>query len=100
MARPGGKNTPFVYSGTLIVRGEGMAVVRRPGRDPTDQLSFIGYGLADRPRRLRLTQVNPTVAPPWHDAHAIAEEAIRKQPLAAVSLAAAAGFLLAMLVRR
>ena len=29
-----------------------------------------------------------------------AEEAIRKQPLAAVSLAAAAGFLLAMLVRR
>jgi len=29
-----------------------------------------------------------------------AEEAIRKQPLAAISLAAAAGFLLAMLVRR
>ena len=31
MPRPGGDNTPFVYSGTLIVHGQGIAVVRATG---------------------------------------------------------------------
>ena len=26
MARPGGEGTPFVYSGTLVVGGEGTAI--------------------------------------------------------------------------
>jgi len=29
--RPGGDQTPFVYSGTLIVQGQGIAVVRATG---------------------------------------------------------------------
>ncbi len=29
--RPGGDNTPFVYSGTMIVQGQGIAVVRSTG---------------------------------------------------------------------
>jgi Ca2+-transporting ATPase len=31
MARPGGDNIPFVYSGTLVVQGFGVAVVRATG---------------------------------------------------------------------
>jgi Ca2+-transporting ATPase len=31
MTRPGGENLPFVYSGTLIVQGQGMAQVRFTG---------------------------------------------------------------------
>ncbi|NJD57681.1 MAG: cation-translocating P-type ATPase [Nitrospirae bacterium] len=31
MPRPGGDNTPFVYSGTLVVHGQGIAVVRATG---------------------------------------------------------------------
>jgi len=31
MPRPGGDQTPFVYSGTLVVQGQGIAVVRATG---------------------------------------------------------------------
>ncbi len=31
MQRPGGDHTPFVYSGTLVVQGQGIAVVRATG---------------------------------------------------------------------
>lgn len=31
MGRPGGEGTPFVYSGTLVVAGQGLAVVRETG---------------------------------------------------------------------
>ncbi len=31
MARPGGDDTPFVYSGTLVVQGQGIAEVRATG---------------------------------------------------------------------
>jgi len=43
MARPGGENTPFVYSGTLVVHGEGLAVVRATG--PRSELGRIGQAL-------------------------------------------------------
>jgi len=43
MARPGGENTPFVYSGTLAVHGEGVAVVQATG--PGSELGRIGQSL-------------------------------------------------------
>ncbi|WP_428685061.1 cation-translocating P-type ATPase [Reyranella sp.] len=43
MARPGGENTPYLYSGTLAVRGEGVAVVRATG--PNSELGRIGQSL-------------------------------------------------------
>ena len=43
MARPGGENTPFVYSGTLVVHGEGLAIVRATG--PRSELGRIGQAL-------------------------------------------------------
>jgi Ca2+-transporting ATPase len=44
MARPGGDNTPFVYSGTLLVRGQGIAVVRAIGAQT--EMGRIGKALA------------------------------------------------------
>ncbi|GEP57090.1 ATPase [Reyranella soli] len=55
MARPGGENTPFVYSGTLIVHGEGMAVIQATG--PRSELGQIGQSLrqiASEPPRLQV----------------------------------------------
>jgi Ca2+-transporting ATPase len=43
MARPGGDGTPFVYSGTLVVRGEGLAIVRATGA--LSELGRIGLAL-------------------------------------------------------
>ena len=43
MARPGGENTPYLYSGTLAVHGEGIAVVRATG--PGSELGRIGQSL-------------------------------------------------------
>ena len=43
MARPGGENTPFAYSGTLVVHGEGLAVVRATGQ--RSELGRIGQAL-------------------------------------------------------
>ncbi|WP_425064346.1 cation-translocating P-type ATPase [Reyranella sp.] len=43
MARPGGENTPYLYSGTLAVHGEGVAVVRATG--PKSELGRIGQSL-------------------------------------------------------
>jgi Ca2+-transporting ATPase len=54
MARPGGENTPFVYSGTLLVHGEGLAIVRATG--PRSELGRIGQALrriAPEPPRLQ-----------------------------------------------
>lgn len=44
MARPGGENTPYLYSGTLAVHGEGIAVVRATG--PASELGRIGQSLS------------------------------------------------------
>ena len=53
MARPGGENTPYLYSGTLAVRGEGVAVVRATG--PNSELGRIGQSLkAITPEQPRL----------------------------------------------
>ncbi len=43
MARPGGENTPYLYSGTLAVHGEGVAVVRATGLN--SELGRIGQSL-------------------------------------------------------
>lgn len=43
MARPGGENTPYLYSGTLAVHGEGVALVRATG--PNSELGRIGQSL-------------------------------------------------------
>ena len=43
MARPGGENTPYLYSGTLAVHGEGVAVVRAIGSN--SELGRIGQSL-------------------------------------------------------
>lgn len=54
MARPGGEGTPFVYSGTLVVGGEGTAIVRATG--PRSELGRIGQALgsiAPEPPRLQ-----------------------------------------------
>ncbi len=53
MARPGGENTPYLYSGTLAVHGEGVAVVRATG--PNSELGRIGQSLkAIAPEQPRL----------------------------------------------
>ena len=44
MARPGGEGMPFVYSGTLVVHGEGTGLVRATG--PRTELGRIGQALA------------------------------------------------------
>ena len=43
MERPGGDRTPFVFSGTMVVRGEGLAAVRATG--PRSELGRIGVAL-------------------------------------------------------
>jgi len=55
MARPGGENTPYLYSGTLAVHGEGVAVVRASG--PNSELGRIGQSLkaiSPEPPRLQV----------------------------------------------
>ncbi len=55
MARPGGENTPYLYSGTLAVHGEGIAVVRATG--PGSELGRIGQSLkaiSPEPPRLQV----------------------------------------------
>jgi Ca2+-transporting ATPase len=43
MARPGGDDLPFVYSGTLVVQGQGAAVVRSTGHQT--EIGKIGRSL-------------------------------------------------------
>jgi len=43
IARPGGENLPFVYSGTLIVQGQGLVRVKATGADT--ELGRIGKSL-------------------------------------------------------
>ena len=43
MERPGGDSTPFVYSGTLVVQGQGIAVVRSTGANT--EIGRIGKSL-------------------------------------------------------
>jgi len=55
MARPGGENTAYLYSGTLAVHGEGVAVVRATG--PNSELGRIGQSLkaiSPEPPRLQV----------------------------------------------
>ena len=42
--RPGGDNLPFVYSGSLIVRGQGLAEVVATG--PRSEIGKIGKSLS------------------------------------------------------
>ncbi|HEX9325632.1 MAG TPA: HAD-IC family P-type ATPase, partial [Reyranella sp.] len=54
LERPGGESTPFVYSGTLVVRGEGLAIVQATGA--RSELGRIGQSLeriAAEPPRLQ-----------------------------------------------
>ncbi len=54
LERPGGESTPFVYSGTLVVRGEGLAIVQATGA--RSELGQIGQSLeriAAEPPRLQ-----------------------------------------------
>ena len=54
MARPGGEGTAFVYSGTLAVHGEGIAIVHATG--PRSELGRIGQslrGITTEPPRLQ-----------------------------------------------
>lgn len=54
MDRPGGENTPFAYSGTLVIQGDGLAVVQATG--PRTELGRIGQALrriAIEPPRLQ-----------------------------------------------
>lgn len=68
MARPGGEGTAFVYSGTLAVHGEGIAIVQATG--PRSELGRIGQslrGITAEPPRLqtetrRLVRVFAAVA--------------------------------------
>jgi len=53
-SRPGGDDQPYVYSGTLIVRGSGIAEVLATG--PRSEIGKIGqslHGLETEPPRLR-----------------------------------------------
>ncbi|MBF0344200.1 MAG: HAD-IC family P-type ATPase [Nitrospirae bacterium] len=43
MSRPGGDAQPFVYSGTLVVKGFGVAVVKKAGADT--EMGLIGNAL-------------------------------------------------------
>jgi Ca2+-transporting ATPase len=43
MPRPGGDDLPFVFSGTLVVRGDGLAIVRSTG--PLSEIGRIGQAL-------------------------------------------------------
>jgi Ca2+-transporting ATPase len=43
MARPGGEDMPFIYSGTLVVKGQGIAVVLATGIDT--EMGKIGRAL-------------------------------------------------------
>lgn len=52
--RPGGDDLPFVYSGSLVVRGEGLAEVEATG--PRSEIGKIGlslHGLQTEPPRLQ-----------------------------------------------
>lgn len=52
--RPGGEDQPFVYSGSLVVRGEGLACVEATG--PRSEIGKIGlslHGLRAEPPRLQ-----------------------------------------------
>lgn len=52
--RPGGDDLPFVYSGSLVVRGEGLAEVEATG--PRSEIGKIGlslHGLQSEPPRLQ-----------------------------------------------
>jgi P-type Ca2+ transporter type 2C len=68
MDPPGGEDTPFVYSGSLLVRGQGIAEVAATG--PRSEIGRIGKTLGaieDQPTRLaretkRLVQVAGTAA--------------------------------------
>jgi Ca2+-transporting ATPase len=54
MVRPGGEDQPFVFSGTLVVRGDGLAIVRATG--PRSEIGKIGQalgGIATEPPRLQ-----------------------------------------------
>lgn len=54
MVRPGGEDQPFLFSGTLIVRGDGLAIVRSTGQ--RSEIGKIGQTLGKivaEPPRLR-----------------------------------------------
>ena len=53
MGAPGGEDTPYVFSGTLVVKGQGIALVR--GTGASTELGRIGTALSQvEPQRTRL----------------------------------------------
>jgi P-type Ca2+ transporter type 2C len=53
MGHPGGDGTPYTYSGTLVVKGQGVAEVKATG--PCTELGKIGQALKElEPERTRL----------------------------------------------
>ncbi len=56
VARPGGDHTPFLFAGTLIVRGQGVALVCRTGRaTPLGALGTSLASIAEEPTLLQRT---------------------------------------------
>jgi len=47
--RPGGDDLPFAFSGTLVVRGQGIGIATATG--PRSEIGKLGTSLASRPRR-------------------------------------------------
>lgn len=77
-----------------VAKAEGAEAIKAASdaaRRIAERAGAIAEGLADRADAVTAAATK---------GRGQVEEAIRKQPLAAVSLAAAAGFLLALLVRR
>ena len=50
MARPGGDDLPFVYSGSLVVRGDGLCRIAATG--PASEIGRIGQALSALARRM------------------------------------------------
>lgn len=54
LSKPGGDNLPFIYSGTLIIGGHGIAQVMATG--PLTQIGQIGHALQNIPQEKTLLQ--------------------------------------------
>jgi Ca2+-transporting ATPase len=53
MARPGGEDLPFVFSGTLVVRGDGVALCARPAQAANRRIGQALGRIAAEPPRLQ-----------------------------------------------
>ena len=54
MGRPGGEDSPFVFSGTLVVQGKGIArVLATGGRTETGRIGKALTAVAEEPTRIQ-----------------------------------------------